>query len=99
MLRLCPPVMVDRRVKFVSEYTRIVLSELHVATSGRLGCGAVNQVRSRAGGVRSERSRKEEIVMLTGEGAFFLEVVLWEEVGWTAQELVDKGLALLDKIG
>jgi hypothetical protein len=54
-LRLCPPVIVERRVKFVSEYTRTVLSELQVATIGRVGCGAVSQVRSRDGGVKSER--------------------------------------------
>jgi hypothetical protein len=42
-------------VKFVSEYTRTVLSELQVATIGRVGWGAVSQVRSRDGGVRSER--------------------------------------------
>lgn len=31
------------------------MSELQVATMGRVGCGAVSQVRSRDGGVKSER--------------------------------------------
>lgn len=42
-------------MKLVSEYTRTVLSELQVATRGREGWGAVSQVRSWEGGVRSER--------------------------------------------
>ena len=33
----------------------MVLSELQVATIGRVGCGAVSQVRSWEGGVRSDR--------------------------------------------
>jgi hypothetical protein len=48
-------VIVERSLKFVSEYTRTVLSELQVATMGRVGCGAVSHARSREGGVRSER--------------------------------------------
>lgn len=39
----------------MSEYIRTVLSELQVATMGRVGCGAVSHARSREGGVRSER--------------------------------------------
>lgn len=39
----------------MSEYTRTVLSELHVATIGSVGCGAVSHVRSSEGGVRSDR--------------------------------------------
>ena len=34
------------------------MSELQVATMGRVGWGAVSQVRSREGGVRSERRVK-----------------------------------------
>lgn len=54
-------------MKFVREYTRTVLSELQVATIGRVGCGAVSQVRSREGGVRSERRvrpRCEDMVVV-----------------------------------
>lgn len=87
--------MVDSRVKFVSEYTRMVLSELHVATSGRVGCGAESQVRSREGGVRSERKRSGEIAMLIGEFTSFLEVCLERELVTERRGLiVDKGLAL-----
>jgi hypothetical protein len=46
---------VERSLKFVSEYTRTVLSELQVATIGSVGCGAESHARSREGGVRSER--------------------------------------------
>lgn len=69
-LRLCPPVIVERSLKFVSEYIRTVLSELQVATMGRVGCGAVSHARSREGGVRSERrvSVGWAIVLVLGRG-------------------------------
>jgi hypothetical protein len=51
-------VIVERSLKFVSEYTRTVLSELQVATMGRVGCGAESHARSREGGVRSERRER-----------------------------------------
>lgn len=47
--------MVDSSRKLVSEYTRTVLSELQVATMGSVGCGAVSQVRSWEGGIRSDK--------------------------------------------
>lgn len=52
----------------MSEYTRTVLSELQVATMGRVGCGAVSHVRSSDGGVRSDRA---VIVVLEGIVLFF----------------------------
>lgn len=57
--------MVDRSLKLVSEYTRTVLSELQVATIGRVGCGAVNHVRSRDAGVRSDRREMCGLAMVT----------------------------------
>jgi hypothetical protein len=56
MLRLWPPVMVERRVKVVREYMRTVLSEEQVARSGAVGCGAVSQAREGDGEVRVARS-------------------------------------------
>lgn len=51
----------------MSEYTRTVLSELQVATIGRVGCGAVSHVRSSDGGVRSD---SREICGLAMTGCF-----------------------------
>ena len=48
----------------------MVLSELQVATIGRVGCGAVSQVRSWEGGVRSDRCvivNFGDIIMFLGE--------------------------------
>jgi hypothetical protein len=50
----CPPSSVECNVKFLSEYTRTVLSEVAVAMRGRpLGFGIETQAREEAVGLKS----------------------------------------------
>ena len=55
MLRLWPPLMVERRVNDVREYMRTDLSEKHTAIMGRSGWADADHARENEGGVMVDR--------------------------------------------
>lgn len=75
--RLCPPATVDASANDVRLYTRTVLSDEAVATTGRDGCGAVIHVRAELAGVSVARgwSIGGGVVSVVEEGIAVVVVV------------------------